>query len=133
MINYQAYYNEGPQIYFMNEHPVRIFCKDFGILKLCPFIVHRAVRNHFEYFYLKLNMNSKCGSKNNYKATHEFLDKNGKNIIEAYQDSYTRAAGNHPSTKSKWHKIGNNSKPISSILIKSSPQGNSQIIPLLLY
>ena len=55
------------------------------------------------------------------------------NTLEAHRDSYAVAVVNHPSTKSKVPKIGNNSKPISSVLIKSSPQGNSQIIPLLLY
>ena len=47
----------------------------------------------------------------------DFWVKEGKNTLEAYWDSYTRAAGNHPSTKSKVPKEGNKFKVILSILI----------------
>ncbi|RXH85245.1 hypothetical protein DVH24_042013 [Malus domestica] len=43
-----------------------------------------------------------------------FWTKEDKNTLEAYRDSYTQAAGNYLSTKSKVSKIGNNLKPISS-------------------
>ena len=47
----------------------------------------------------------------------DFWVKEGKNTLEAYWDSYMRAADNHPSTKSKVPKEGNKFKVISSILI----------------
>ena len=50
----------------------------------------------------------------------DFWVKEDKNTLEAYCDSYTRAAGNYPSTKSKVPKEGNKFKVTSSILILGS-------------
>ena len=62
----------------------------------------------------------------------DFWTKEDKNTLEVQWDSYARAAGNHPSTKSKVPKIGNNSKPISSNpFYKVTPK--TYFIPYIFY
>ncbi|RXH87576.1 hypothetical protein DVH24_034476 [Malus domestica] len=52
----------------------------------------------------------------------DFWIKEDKNTLDAYRDSYARAAGNHLLTKSKMAKEGSHShqKPRSSLLLKFS-------------